>query len=38
MTSRTALYCNGQFVNQHSFRNGDRIYLAPNVALLYRTP
>jgi ATP-binding cassette subfamily B protein len=38
MTNRTALCCNGQFVNQHIFRNGDRIYLAPNIALLYRAP
>jgi ABC-type multidrug transport system fused ATPase/permease subunit/pSer/pThr/pTyr-binding forkhead associated (FHA) protein len=38
MTNRTALCCNGQFVNQHTFRNGDRIYLAPNVALRYQTP
>lgn len=38
MTTKIALNCNGQFVNQHTLRNGERIYLAPNVALLYRTP
>jgi ATP-binding cassette, subfamily B, bacterial len=38
MTNKAALSCNGQFVNQYVFHNGDRIYLAPNVALLYRTP
>jgi len=38
MTNKAALNCNGQFVNQHVFHNGDRIYLAPNIALLYRAP
>jgi ATP-binding cassette subfamily B protein len=27
---------NGQIVNQHTFVNGDRIYLAPGVALVYQ--
>jgi pSer/pThr/pTyr-binding forkhead associated (FHA) protein len=27
---------NGQMVTQHTFVNGDRIYLAPGVALIYQ--
>jgi ABC-type multidrug transport system ATPase subunit len=34
--SRNGLHYNGQLVPQHIFAHGDRLYLAPKIALLYQ--
>jgi len=34
--SKNGLHYNGQRVPQHIFAHGDRVYLAPTIALLYQ--
>jgi pSer/pThr/pTyr-binding forkhead associated (FHA) protein len=34
--STNKLHYNGQLVPQHIFAHGDRVYLAPKIALLYQ--
>jgi ATP-binding cassette, subfamily B, bacterial len=36
VNSKSGICYNGQIVAQHSFVNGDRIYLAPGIALIYQ--